>query len=228
MGISRRDTLHIIISGAVSGIVFALFKVTGAKALPRPPGSLVEKEFLKYCTRCFQCIDICPADALKPASIFDGLSNMGTPVLDVKKCIFCQECIRICPTAAIQKIPKNEIDIGNAVINRDTCLTWTEKRRCKNCYRACKYDAIELEERKYPVIIEEKCTGCGACEQRCPTSPKSVVVSYNKFKRFEAPSKGLALRLEDRVEPYQFPPPDFKTWFVQRIQKLARYYGIIE
>jgi len=228
MGISRRDILHIIISGVVSGIFFAIFKVTGARAVPRPPGSLLEKDFLKFCTRCYLCIDVCPVDALKPASILDGISNLGTPVLDVKKCIFCQECMRICPTGAIQKIPKDEIDIGNAVINRDVCLTWTEKRRCKNCYRACKYDAIKLEKRKYPVVIEGKCTGCGACERRCPTNPKSIVIHYDKFKRFEAPSKGLVLRLEDRVEPYQFPPPDFKTWFVQRIEKLARYYGIIE
>jgi len=228
MGISRRDILHIIISGVVSGVIFAIFKVTGAKAVPRPPGSLLEKDFLKFCTRCYLCIDVCPVDALKPASILDGISNLGTPVLDVKKCIFCQECMRICPTGAIQKIPKDEIDIGNAVINRDICLTWTEKRRCKNCYRACKYDAIELKDRKYPVVIEGKCTGCGACERRCPTNPKSIVIHYDKFKRFEAPSKGLALRLEDRVEPYQFPPPDFKTWFVQRIEKLARYYGVIE
>jgi ferredoxin-type protein NapG len=228
MGITRRDALQIVISGAVSGILFILFKVTGAKAVPRPPGALIEDDFLKFCTRCYQCIDVCPADALGPASIFDGMSNLGTPVLDVKKCIFCQECMRICPTGAIQKIPKNEIDIGNAVINRDTCLTWTNKRRCTNCYKACKYKAIKLEKRKNPVVIEEKCTGCGACERRCPTTPKSIVVMYDKLKRYDAPEKRLALRLEDRVEPYEFPPPDFKTWFVQRIGKLAKHYGIMK
>ncbi len=228
MGITRRDVLHIIITGAASVLVFTLFKVTGAKAVPRPPGSLVEKEFLKFCTRCYQCIDICPADALKPTSIFDGISNLGTPVLDVKKCIFCQECMRVCPTGAIQKIPKDEIDIGNALINHDTCLSWTKKRRCMVCYKACPYDAIELKDRQFPVVIEDKCTGCGICERRCPTKPESIVVYYDKIRRFAAPAKRLTLRLEDRVEPYEYPPPGFRTWFARRIEKLARYYGIMK
>lgn len=228
MKLTRRDALHIFVSAAASGLIFTLFKVTGAKAVPRPPGSLVEKEFLKFCTRCYQCIDICPADALKPTSIFDGISNLGTPVLDVNKCIFCQECMRVCPTGAIQKIPKDEIDIGNAVIDRTTCLAWTDQRRCKNCYKACSYDAIELEDRKNPVVIEDKCTGCGACERRCPTDPKSIVTVYDKYRRFDAPKNRLAFKLEDRVEPYEYPPPGFRTWFAQRIEKLARYYGIIK
>ncbi|MBN2687383.1 MAG: 4Fe-4S dicluster domain-containing protein [Deltaproteobacteria bacterium] len=228
MKFTRRDALHIIISGAVAGSVFTLLKVTGAKALPRPPGSLIENEFLKFCTRCYRCIDVCPADALKPAGIFDGIVNIGTPVLDWKKCIFCLECIRTCPTGAIARIPKDEIDIGNAVINRDTCLAWTDKRRCKNCYRACKYEAIELEDRKNPVVIEAKCTGCGACEGQCPTDPKSIIVNYDKDRRFDAPEKLVAMRLEDRVGPYEYPPPGFKTWLAERIKKLARYHGIIE
>jgi len=51
---------------------------------------------------------------------------------------------------------------------------------------------------------------------------------YDKYKRFDAPKYRLALRLEDRVEPYEYPPPGFRTWFVQRIEKLARYYGIMK
>ena len=70
---SRRNFMKILISGVASGAVFTVFKVSGAKALPRPPASLVETEFLKHCTRCYRCIDICPADALAPASIFDGI-----------------------------------------------------------------------------------------------------------------------------------------------------------
>ncbi len=228
MKLSRRDVLHIIISGAISGIVFAFFKISGAKALPRPPGSLIENEFLKYCTRCYRCIDVCPADALKPASLFDGITNLGTPVLDWKKCIMCMECVRICPTEAIKKVPEEEIDIGNAVIDPDICLAWQKTRRCTNCYKACKYNAIKLEDRRFPVVIEENCTGCGACEQRCPTNPKSIVVLYEKVKRFDPSENRFALRHENRVGPYDFPPPDFKTWLAGRIEKLAKRYGIMK
>jgi len=228
MKVTRRDLLHIVISGAVSMVIFAFFKVTGARALPRPPGSLIEGEFLKFCTRCYQCIDICPADALQPASIVDGISNLGTPVLDVKKCIFCQECMRVCPTGAIQKIPKDEIDIGNATIDHDICLSWTKKRRCMICYKACPYDAIKLEKRRFPIVIENKCTGCGVCERRCPTTPKSIVVDYEKYRRLARSEKRLALKIEDRTGEYQFPPSDFRIWFVQRVEKLAKHYGLMK
>ncbi|MGC9324718.1 MAG: 4Fe-4S dicluster domain-containing protein [Desulfomonilia bacterium] len=224
---SRRNFLKILISGVASGAIFTVFKTSGAQALPRPPASLVEEEFLKYCTRCYRCIDICPVRALSPASIFDGIANLGTPVLDWRACILCMECVRTCPTGAIQKVPKEEVDIGNAVIDHDTCLVWTETRGCTNCYKACDYDAIELADDRYPVVIEEACTGCGACFNRCPTDPKSIVVYYDRVKRYEPPEKGFRVRLEDRLGPYEFPPDPFITWLKNRILRLAQHYGIL-
>ena len=227
MSFSRRDALHIIISGAVSTLIFTSFKVSGAKALPRPPGALIEPEFLKYCTRCYQCIDVCPADALHPAGISGGIPNFGTPVLDWKKCIFCMNCIRTCPTGAIKRISRDDIDIGNAVINPSTCLTWSGKSKCDICYNACRYDAIRQENKIYPVVLEDICTGCGACERKCPTNPKSIVVYYDKVKRFPPPEKGVSLRLPDEAGK-KHGEEDFKDWFVERIKKLGRSYGIIK
>lgn len=224
---TRRDALYILGTGLVSGVVFSGFRITGAKAVPRPPGALVEKEFLKFCARCYQCIDICPVDALYPAGVFDGMINWGTPVLDFKKCIFCMECVKICPTNAIQKFPDDEINIGNAVIDRETCLPWSGQRACNNCFRACRYNAIRVEDGN-PIVIEENCNGCARCEQRCPTDPKSIVTYYENVTRYERPEKRFAVRLEDRTEPYRFPPPDFKTWFVERIEHLARHHGLIK
>ncbi len=227
MSFSRRDALHILVSGAVSTLIFTSFKVSGAKALPRPPGALIEPEFLKYCTRCYQCIDVCPADALHPAGISGGIPNFGTPVLDWKKCIFCMNCIRTCPTGAIKRISRDDIDIGNAIINHDTCLTWSGQSKCDICYNACRYDAIKLENKIYPVVLEDPCTGCGACERKCPTNPKSIVVYYDKVKRFPPPEKGVSMRLPDEAgKPHR--EEDFKDWFVERIKKLAKSHGIIK
>ncbi len=226
MSFSRRDALHILISGAVSTLVFTSFKVSGAKALPRPPGALVEPEFLKYCTRCYQCIDVCPADALHPAGISGGIPNFGTPVLDWKKCIFCMNCIRTCPTGAIKRISRDDIDIGNAVINHGTCLTWSGQKKCDICYNACRYDAIKLEKKIYPIVLEDPCTGCGACERKCPTNPKSIVVYYDKVKRFPPPEKGVSLRLPDESGKKRG-EEDFKDWFMERIKKLGKSYGIV-
>ena len=226
MRFSRRDALHILMSGAVSTLIFTSFKISGVKALPRPPGALIEPEFLKYCTRCYQCIDVCPVDALHPAGISGGIPNFGTPVLDWKKCIFCMNCIRTCPTGAIKRISRDDIDIGNAVINRKTCLTWSGQSKCDICYNACRYDAIKLENKIYPVVLEDPCTGCGACERKCPTNPKSIVVYYDKVKRFLPPEKGISLRLPDESGK-KHGEEDFKDWFVERIKKLGKSYGII-
>ena len=227
MGISRRDLLQFIFSAAISGSVFSLFKLSKARALPRPPGAIIEEEFLKYCVRCYRCIDFCPVDALHPAAIFDGISNVGTPVLDVTKCIMCMECIRTCPTGAIRKIPKKEVDLGTAVIDSEKCLALLRKKRCKVCYERCPLKAVELKRRRFPIIIEEKCNGCGICLRQCPTKPKAITISYAGAKRFNPPDRRLTLRLEDRVGPYEFPQPDFKTWFVGRIRTLMEHYGVI-
>ena len=227
MSFSRRDALHILISGAISTIIFTSFKVAGAKALPRPPGALIEPDFLKYCTRCYQCIDVCPTDALIPAGISGGIPNIGTPVLEWKKCIFCMACIRTCPTGAIKRIAKDDIKIGNAAINRDTCLTWSGQSKCDICYNACRYDAIKLENEIYPVVLDDPCTGCNACERRCPTKPKSIVVYYEKVRRFLPPEHRLALRLEDE-SGRGHREEEFKTWLKERLKKLGRAYDIIK
>jgi ferredoxin-type protein NapG len=226
MSISRRSFFQFVVSGTVSGALFTLFKVKRAKALPRPPGAITEEEFLNYCSRCFQCIDVCQPLALRPASIFDGVANLGTPVMDVKKCIICMECIRVCPTDALKKIPKEEVDLGTAVIDHDICLAWQKRKRCKVCYDACPTKAFELKKKRFPVLDPDKCNGCGICVRKCPTEPKSIIISYEGAKRFAPPEVRFALQLEDRVGPYEFPPPDFKTWFVNRIKTLSEHYGI--
>ena len=52
------------------------------------------------------------------------------------------------------------------------------------------------------------------------------MISYEGAKRFAPPEDRIAMRLENRVGPYEFPPPDFKTWFVNRVRTLAEHYGI--
>ena len=56
--------------------------------------------------------------------------------------------------------------IGKAVINTDWCLAY-KLIGCRFCYDACPYEAMELDENNRPVVIEDKCNGCGACESVC-------------------------------------------------------------
>lgn len=225
MPFSRRDMLQVLVAGAVSGTAFGLIRAGGAQALPRPPGALVEKEFLKACARCYQCIDICPVNALHPASVLTGLANAGTPVLDWKACSMCMECIKLCPTGAIQRIAKEEIDIGNAVIDRGSCLQWSGAEACDKCFKACRYKAIEQDEKKNPSVVEANCNGCGACERRCPVKPvRSIAVVYDKVRRFDPPRERLLVRHEDRTGAEG--EREFLDWFESRVKSLAEHYGL--
>lgn len=48
------------------------------------------------CILCYQCRQICPADAISEAG-----KNKGVPQFDYQKCIRCFCCLEICPEAAI-------------------------------------------------------------------------------------------------------------------------------
>jgi dihydropyrimidine dehydrogenase (NAD+) subunit PreA len=52
-----------------------------------------------------------------------------------------------------------------AVVNRKTCIN------CEKCMVSCKeagFQAISMDAKKYPVIDDKLCTGCGLCVQVCP------------------------------------------------------------
>ncbi len=228
MNISRRALLQISISAAASGAVLGLTSLGRAHNLVRPPGALDEPDFLASCSRCLRCLDVCAPMAIKPASIFADPANLGTPVLETSKCILCMECIRTCPTGSLSKIPKEEVRLGTAVILKDECVAWKKTRRCRECEKACKPEAIIMEESRFPVVLAGKCNGCGICMRRCPTEPKSIIISPEGAQRTRRQEGRILTALEDRVGPYENPPPPFETWLSNRIEKLAQHYGILK
>lgn len=44
-----------------------------------------------------------------------------------------------------------------------------------DCFRACPFDAISMDERGLPVIDVVKCTGCGICARECPRGQISLL-----------------------------------------------------
>lgn len=226
MIISRRALLQLAASSAVSGAVLGLTAVGRAQNLVRPPGALDELQFLASCSRCLRCLDVCAPMAIKPASIFDGFANLGTPVLETNKCIVCMECIRTCPTAALSKIPKGEVFLGSAVILKNVCLAYLKTRRCKECEKACKPEAIVMDENRYPRVLLDKCNGCGICMRRCPTEPKAIYISPEGARRTQRQGGRILMAVEDRVGPYENPPPAFPEWLKNRLLKLAEHYGV--
>ncbi|MDA1162558.1 MAG: 4Fe-4S binding protein [Planctomycetota bacterium] len=159
--------------------------------LVRPPGSVPEPEFLQMCIRCGECFQACPSDVLQPLGFQQGLEGLWTPhvVADWAGCASsCNACGQVCPTGAIRALPleeKRHVRMGLAVINESTCLPF-HGEACQLCVDECTaagYDALEfitvgteVDELGQPIegtgqlaplLVADKCVGCGLCQTRC-------------------------------------------------------------
>lgn len=60
-----------------------------------------------------------------------------------------------------------------AVIGPD-CIAYAQNVVCRSCGDACGVVAIRFSPRvggaAYPVVLAERCTGCGECAPTCPAS----------------------------------------------------------
>jgi ferredoxin-type protein NapG len=66
--------------------------------------------------------------------------------------------------------------MGTAIWQQDTCVR-TAGESCTTCIDVCPIGemAIVLDGNQIKVI-EDGCTGCGMCQNRCPTRPRSITV----------------------------------------------------
>jgi formate hydrogenlyase subunit 6/NADH:ubiquinone oxidoreductase subunit I len=99
----------------------------------------------------------------------------------------CVKCSEVCPTGAIRRITtaeKSSIQVGIAKWSKDLCIFNTDKAACDLCARKCPTGAVTMipknagEENspKIPMIDTNRCIGCGACEQLCPSRPYSAII----------------------------------------------------
>lgn len=110
------------------------------------------------------CSDVCKFDAI---TIQDGIA-----IIDEEKCVLCGKCIEACPKQLITKKPANKEvtvecnsrEFGKAV--KEKCSVGCIG--CGLCVKACKFDAIEFEN-KIAKVVYDKCVGCMACVEKCPT-----------------------------------------------------------
>jgi ferredoxin len=175
-----------------TGALTADAAVPGNLPPVRPPGSVPEPQFLQMCIRCGECFKACPNNVLQPLGLLDGLNNLWTPevIADWAGCEpSCNACGQVCPTGAIRPLPlaeKKVARMGLAIVNPKTCLPFAGREACQLCVDECAdagYHAIEFtqvhthvdEEGRpvegtgflAPVVLAEKCVGCGICQTRC-------------------------------------------------------------
>jgi ferredoxin len=161
--ISRRGFLAAVFGGVLAMPAFKLLHtLADSEGVVRPPGALSEKEFIKRCLKCGQCMRICPTNVIQPAGLESGITNLWTPVMNNRVgssgCqLECVACGYICPTAAIRPLTlaekigkgkfadKGPIKIGTAFVDKTKCLPWAFN------------------------------TPCIVCQENCPVSPKAII-----------------------------------------------------
>jgi polyferredoxin len=195
----RRQVLAAVATGVGVGLLGAAS--TAAQPTPghviRPPGSIPEDDFLARCTRCLACVDACPTNGLQPLGLAAGWEALWSPVLvpTVGGCEEpCNNCTQMCPTNAIRHINHEEksfAKIGTARVVRRRCVAWEELKPCLVCDEVCPYDAVEfltvtdhIGTQRRPFVVEDKCVGCGLCENACPVhNPRAIVVERHGEER---------------------------------------------
>ncbi len=153
-----------------------------ARSVLRPPGALPEKAFLDTCYRCGNCVDVCPARAIRPLSGTD-VERAGTPYIDpdLSACVVCDElsCMKACPSGALRLVSDaGQIRMGLARVDAALCVR-SRGEHCTLCVDKCPLGraAIELGETGEVVVKDPGCVGCGVCQFYCPTLPKAIQVT---------------------------------------------------
>ena len=155
------------------------------------------------CTGCQLCVSECPNGVLRPSTDLMHLMQPEMSYERGYCRPECNRCSQVCPTGAILPVTieqRTAIQVGHAVWNRETCVPVKDGRPCGLCSRKCPAGAIqmvplqsgvhqdgwrwvdadgkEIPREKLlmiPVVNEEKCIGCGACENLCPSRPYSAI-----------------------------------------------------
>jgi polyferredoxin len=181
-----------LIGGAATAAAGIVLLNTGlfqerANDLIRPPGVIDEQSFLDKCIRCDQCVQACATHALHPVLFGGTWDSIWTPAINgtLGYCnVDCNRCGQICPAGAIPALPleiKRKQVMGIAVLAPSLCIN------CMVCEKACQLKAIDRIEiqkegktKPLPVVIADKCNGCGQCEYKCPAPPAIKVYALGK------------------------------------------------
>ncbi|MBI5185938.1 MAG: 4Fe-4S dicluster domain-containing protein [Nitrospinae bacterium] len=157
----------------------------------RPPGAVDEEAFLSLCTKCDDCLKACPHGSIKKAGGEWGRRIKGTPVIIPSEgpCRLCEDlpCIKACaPKALLPVKDRSEVRMGTARIKKELCFAWSGASGvCLLCSLKCplRGTAIIVDDSK-PVVIEEKCAGCGLCESACIAinNPPAIKVEKGSYK----------------------------------------------
>jgi ferredoxin-type protein NapG len=169
-------TLQSVGLTALGGLLWSGYsdEVKASPLVLRPPGAIVEEDFLKACIKCGLCAEAC----VNRDSNTDREGNQRAGTLQIAKggdhrmigtpffvptevpCYMCEDipCVPVCPSEALDMSSllneKEELDInksrmGLAVVHKESCIAYWGIQ-CDACYRACPLqgEAIVIEHHK--------------------------------------------------------------------------------
>ena len=187
-GMTRREAIAGLACACGAVGLGAGAKYLGGGSCLRPPGGQDEDRLLALCVRCQRCVEACPQHAVAPAGVEEGFLNLRTPTMDFHAgyCDFCEErndgrplCVESCPTTALRVdalAKREDVVMGEPLLMTDWCLAY-RMTRCRSCHDACELDAITLDDAVRPHLVLDKCNGCGACENVCPSMTAGTPVA---------------------------------------------------
>ena len=183
--LTRRETLKgFAVLAAAEKLTDGGFADVSLPGLPArktkvlPPGAVGTADaFARRCVGCQLCVKRCPGGCLKPSADW---KDFGTVKLEFQEgyCIEnCTKCSEICPAGALERLDresKRHRHIGRATWRKDLCVRTTNGDPCMACAKKCPKGAIHIVE-GFPVVDEDACVGCGACEHVCPARPLPAI-----------------------------------------------------
>ena len=146
--------------GGFFGTLSQLFKEESR--IIRPPYTVVDTTFEECKTCAALCVNVCEEKIIRTDS-------HGVPFLDFSAngCSDCQKCLEAC-TPNVLNDPQRFIE-AKARISTMSCMSHHDTI-CFSCKEPCMENAIVFEGMFRPIIIPDKCTGCGYCIAVCPSA----------------------------------------------------------
>ena len=173
----------------------AVDKITKRVPVLRPPGALTEKAFLQACSRCDECINACPKDAIQRAPKKMGFLIHNTPYIDPMRnpCVMCTDlpCIPACPDGALLPVQElSDVSMGYAILDKKKCQAYGDTF-CQQCVIDCPVPGAIHQVDSKPIIDKNICTGCGVCMRSCSTVniplaikiKPQMVIDYQRHKK---------------------------------------------
>lgn len=152
--------------GGFFGALGSLLK-TKENFVVRPPYAN-EGETFEVCTTCdAPCVNSCDEKILH----IDGARR---PFLEFSStgCSDCHQCLEACvPNVLVDSM---RFISGHAKIAMSSCMSH-HQTVCFSCKEPCLEDAIVFSGMFNPIILGEKCTGCGYCISVCPSGAIEMV-----------------------------------------------------